>query len=175
MNKKVNGTLNATDLDEIDTLNYIIDTPPQFGTLNLSDNGSFEYTPSTNFTGNDSFKFKANDGQVDSNIANVNITVNPNRPPNAWNMTLTTKMGRLINSTFNATDLDNDTLSFKILKKPLHGTLNVISNRFIYTPFANYNGSDTFTYQANDGLNNSNIAQVTIKINRLMNLFENMF
>ncbi len=35
---------------------------------------------------------------------------------------------------------------------------------FTYTPNANYNGSDTFTYHANDGTGNSNIATITITV-----------
>jgi len=35
---------------------------------------------------------------------------------------------------------------------------------FRYTPNTNYSGSDTFTYRANDGKTNSNIASVSITI-----------
>lgn len=175
MDKKVNGTLNATNLRATDVLNYIINKQPQHGTLNLVENGSFEYIPSTNFTGNDSFEYMANDGKDNSNIAFVNITINPNSPPSSQNMTLTTRINKFINSTFNATDPDNDTLAYTIVEKPLHGTLNITGNSFIYIPFANYTGNDTFTYKANDGLIDSNIASVTIKISRLQKFFENIF
>ena len=41
---------------------------------------------------------------------------------------------------------------------PTHGTLTLNANgSFTYTPAANYNGADSFTYQANDGALNSNI------------------
>src|SRR5256885_2323275 len=36
---------------------------------------------------------------------------------------------------------------------------------FVYTPNANFNGSDSFTYQANDGAADSNIVTVTITVN----------
>jgi hypothetical protein len=39
-------------------------------------NGSFTYTPDPGFFGVDSFTYKANDGELDSNIATVTITVN---------------------------------------------------------------------------------------------------
>jgi hypothetical protein len=39
------------------------------------DPGSFSYTPAANFSGSDSFTYKANDGQSDSNVATVSITV----------------------------------------------------------------------------------------------------
>ncbi len=41
----------------------------------LNTNGSFTYVPSANCNGTDSFTYKANDGQGDSGIATVNITV----------------------------------------------------------------------------------------------------
>ena len=43
----------------------------------LNSNGSFTYTPEADFNGNDSFTYQANDGQANSNIATVTITVNP--------------------------------------------------------------------------------------------------
>jgi hypothetical protein len=45
------------------------------GNLTLNTDGSFTYTPNANFTGNDSFTYRANDGKADSNIATVSITI----------------------------------------------------------------------------------------------------
>jgi hypothetical protein len=45
------------------------------GTLTLSSNGSFTYTPSLNFNGSDSFTYKANNGSFDSNVVTVSLTV----------------------------------------------------------------------------------------------------
>src|SRR5207302_3104112 len=46
------------------------------------------------------------------------------------------------------------------------GTVTLNSNgSFTYTPAANYNGPDSFTYQANDGTVNSNFATVSIAVN----------
>ncbi len=50
---------------------------------------------------------------------------------------------------------------------PLSGTVvitNATSGAFRYTPNANFNGTDTFTYKANDGTADSNIATVTVTI-----------
>src|SRR5581483_6788964 len=45
-------------------------------------NGSFSYTPSANYFGSDSFTYAARDGQVNSNVVTVSLTVNPvNDPP----------------------------------------------------------------------------------------------
>ena len=44
------------------------------GTLALNADGSFTYTPASNFNGTDSFSYKVNDGSADSNAATVTIT-----------------------------------------------------------------------------------------------------
>jgi len=41
----------------------------------LNNNGSFSYAPVANYNGPDSFTYKANDGQADSSIATVSITI----------------------------------------------------------------------------------------------------
>src|SRR6185437_9159252 len=47
---------------------------------------------------------------------------------------------------------------------PQHGTLTGAAPNVTYTPAANYNGADSFTFKANDGTLDSNIATVTITI-----------
>src|SRR5207302_1492981 len=66
----------------------------------------------------------------------------------------------------NDTDVDGDVLSAVLVSGPSHGALTLNANgSFVYTPAANYNGSDSFTYKANDGTADSNVATVTLTIN----------
>lgn len=58
-----------------DTLTVALVSGPIHGTLVLNSDGSFSYTPITDFTGTDSFTYVANDGQAESNVATVTITV----------------------------------------------------------------------------------------------------
>src|SRR5207244_9099792 len=52
-----------------------------------------------------------------------------------------------------------------LVSSPAHGTLVFNSNgSFTYTPGANYNGSDSFSYKANDGVADSNTAVVSINV-----------
>ena len=69
--------------------------------------------------------------------------------------------------TLGATDADAaDTLSYSIVSGPSNGTLGTLSgNQLTYTPNANYNGSDSFTFKANDGTIDSNTATVSITVN----------
>src|SRR5207302_6668871 len=53
-----------------------------------------------------------------------------------------------------------------LVTSPDDGTLALNADgSFTYTPALNFNGSDSFTYKANDGTTDSNVATVTIAIN----------
>jgi large repetitive protein len=70
------GNVTATDADiPAQTLTYAVVGSPANGVLVLNTDGSFTYTPNTNYNGSDSFTFKANDGVTDSNTETVSITV----------------------------------------------------------------------------------------------------
>jgi CSLREA domain-containing protein len=162
---------NDTDVDG-DPLTAVLVAGPAHGSLVLNSDGSFKYTPSANYNGSDSFTYKANDGQLDSNVATVKITINPvNDAPVAANDSDTTDEDTAL--TVNApgvlgndTDVDGDPLMAVLVAGPAHGTLALNSDgSFKYTPSANYNGADSFTYKANDGQLNSNVATVKITIN----------
>jgi phage minor structural protein len=69
------GLLNtAIDVDS-PILTAILVTPPTKGTLNLNEDGSFNYTPIANFYGIDSFTYKISDGVLESNVATVTINI----------------------------------------------------------------------------------------------------
>ena len=56
-------------------LTAVLYTSPSHGNLTLNSDGSFTYTPTTGFLGTDSFAYEANNGQLDSNVATVTLTV----------------------------------------------------------------------------------------------------
>jgi PKD repeat protein len=67
---------NDTDANG-DSLTATLVVGPGNGTLTRNANGSFSYTPNSDFNGSDLFTYVANDGQADSiNVATVSITVN---------------------------------------------------------------------------------------------------
>lgn len=159
----VDISLVATDSDG-DVLSYSLVTAPAHGTITIS--GSvFRYTPNANYNGSDSFTFKANDGTVDSNIGTVSITVTPvNDAPVASNQSVTTPEDTSVAITLVATDVDGDSLTYTVVTPPAHGTLSGTGANLTYTPNANYNGPDSFTFRANDGTANSNVATVSINV-----------
>src|SRR5439155_880190 len=163
---------NDTDVDG-DPLTAILVTSPAHGTLNLNSDGSFTYTPALNYNGPDSFTYKANDGQVDSPTnATFSITVTPvNDAPVSVQDNYSVNEDTTLNIgapgvLANDTDVDGDVLSVVLVTGPSHGTITLNSDgSFSYTPDPNYNGIDTFSYQANDGTEGSGIVTVTLTVN----------
>ena len=87
-NSTLSITLTGSDADA-DTLTYVEIGTPSNGTLSgIAPN--LVYTPNTDFTGDDSFTFKVNDGTVDSELAIISITVTPTA---VQTYTVTFKMG----------------------------------------------------------------------------------
>jgi hypothetical protein len=58
------------------TLTAVKVTDPSHGSLSLNSDGGFTYTPTTNYSGSDSYTYKAHNAGGDSNTATVAITVN---------------------------------------------------------------------------------------------------
>ncbi len=68
--------VNDSDPDG-DAISAKLVTAPTHGTLTLQSDGSFLYTPSAGFVGNDAFTYAASDGLLDSTEVTVTITVTP--------------------------------------------------------------------------------------------------
>ena len=141
------------------------------GTAVVTDpaSGAFIYTPNANANGADSFTFKANDGADDSNIATITVTINPsNDGPVAVDDSATTNEDTSVTISVltNDLDVDGDALTVSELQQPVNGQAVLNPDGTVtYTPNANFNGTDTFTYRRNDGYGNSNVAGVTITVN----------
>lgn len=66
----------------------------------------------------------------------------------------------------NDDDVDGDTLSAELVGVSSNGDMSLNPDgSFTYTPFANFNGVDSFTYKANDGILDSNVTTVSITVN----------
>jgi hypothetical protein len=164
------GVLSNDNDPNGDAITAIKVSDPANGAVTFNANGSFTYTPHANFFGTDSFTYKANDGVNDSAIATVSIIVNPvNDPPVAVNDNYSVRMCRTLTVATPgvlANDSDVDTVLFTAVKdsNPAQGSLTFNTDgSFTYTPTAT--GSPSFTYKANDGQVNSNVATVSITVN----------
>jgi VCBS repeat-containing protein len=142
---------NDSDPDS-DTLTATLESGPSNGSLTLNGDGSFNYTPDTNFNGQDTFTYKAADGNGGMDQAVVTITVNPvNDTPTANDDTYSTPEGQTLqvgapNGTLsNDTDPDQgDNLSASLVSGPSNGSLTFgPDGSIIYTPDTGFSGQPT--------------------------------
>jgi len=88
-----------------------------------------------------------------------------NSPPVANNQAVITNKNTAKAITLTATDPNNDPLTYSIVTQPAHGTITGGTGASrTYTPNTNYAGPDSFTFKANDGTVDSNIATVSITV-----------
>ena len=162
-------TLTGSDLDG-DALSFAIVSPPSNGTLSGTA-PNVTYTPNLNFNGSDSFTFKVNDGQIDSSIATVAIDVTPvNDLPVAADDSYTTVEGMTLTVAGpgvlgNDSDPEGASLTAVLVDPPASGTLTLgPDGSLVFVPAPGFSGTVTFTYTANDGSADSNVATVTITV-----------
>lgn len=87
-----------------------------------------------------------------------------NQPPVADEQTLSTDEDTPLTLTLTATDPDADSLTYTVANAPTPGTLSGTAPNLTYTPDADFNGQDTFTFVANDGTVDSGEATVTVDV-----------
>ncbi|MGQ0455520.1 MAG: tandem-95 repeat protein [Hyphomicrobium sp.] len=159
------GTLPvATDVDG-DTLTYSLATGAANGVAVVNSNGTYSYTPNANYNGPDSFTFTVSDGNGGSVTRTVAVTVTPvNDPPVVAGVSITTPEDTpFAGSLPVATDVDGDSLTYSLATGAANGAVVVNSDgTFTYTPNANFNGSDSFTFRVSDG--NGGIVTRTVTI-----------
>ena len=159
------GVLDNDTDTENDALTAALVSGPTNGSLTLNADGSFTYTPDADFNGSDSFTYVANDGDLDSNVATVTLTINPvNDAPEADDDAYSTdedtqsRRGRAWRPRQRQRHRERRADRRPGLR-PDSGSLTLNADgRFTYTPDADFNGSDSFTYVANDGDLDSNVA-----------------
>jgi VCBS repeat-containing protein len=158
---------NDTDVDST-VLTATLESGPANGVLNLNLDGSFAYTPTAGFTGDDTFIYVTSDGAL-TDTTTVTITVSANAPTvNDDGYTTDEDVLLFVPAPGvldNDTDPNSDPLTATLGSGPTNGALVLNEDgSFVYTPTVNYNGSDSFTYRATDGTYNSNLATVVITV-----------
>lgn len=142
------------------------------GTLTLNANGSFSYTPNLNFSGTDSFSYKANSGVQGSNTATASITVNPvNDAPVAGADAYTVAVGGTLNIAApgvlaNDSDVDGDQLTATLQTAPSVGTLSLQANgAFTYAAPSTIPATQpSFVYRACDPAGLCSVASASITV-----------
>lgn len=147
------------------------------GVLSLNLDGSFVYTPALNYNGLDQFVYTSTNitgtSQYTAYIDVLPINDAPLAVADGYlateNITLTVGAPGVLG---NDSDVESDPLTATVVTDPAHGTLNLLADgSFTYTPDPGFNvildNPDSFTYQAGDGNDLSNIATVTLTVNDL--------
>ena len=154
----------CTDI-EGDSLTYSIVDGPAYGTGSVVDD-LLTYMPGTDYSGADSFTYQANDGEANSNAAEVIVTVNEsNQAPVCTATELITDEDTAGQTDPICTDHESSPLTYSIAAQPVYGTAAVVEGQLVYTPAANFNGNDSFTYSANDGFDDSEATEVSVTVN----------
>ncbi len=141
-----------------------------------SDSATVTYVSDFSFhSSTDSFSYSVSDGLATSAPAQVSINVTRNyRPPTVEDFSLDVYEDESEDFVFTGNDPDGvigsgdfnalDTLSFSVVTAPEHGQVVGAGSSFTYIPDADYSGSDSFTYIANDGVFDSAPATVTVEV-----------
>lgn len=158
--------VNDTDVDG-NALTAVVVTLPTSGTLTLNANGGFTYVP--NVTGTYTFTYRASDGALTSNLATVTLVLNGAPITVAESYAATEDTVLTVPAATGVLNNDHDPesqpLTATLVTQGTKGTVVLASNGgFTYTPLANANGADTFTYTASDGTRTSAVTTVTINI-----------
>lgn len=173
------GVLYNDSDPESDPMTATVLSGPSNGSLTFNSDGTFTYTPNANFAGSDSFTYEASDGTETSDPATVNISVMNDAPTASDDSYSTLHDQTLIINSSGALDNDSDTngdpLNGTILSLPSNGTLTRLDDTpfavndpfdgyFKYTPNANSDANDSFTYQITDGVLGSSPSSATVWI-----------
>ena len=102
--------------------------------------------------------------------ATIYLLDKENNPPVARNMELSTYKNVAITGYFDAVDGEGDALTFQLTSTPARGSVTLAedgSSQFVYTPYENKTGSDSFTYVAIDPAGNTSPeAKVSLRIDK---------
>ncbi len=139
------------------------------GTVSIRDGVEIVYTPNSNFFGQDSFTYMIRDDAGDESTATVTVNVAPvNDAPTADGDSYTVPEDSV---DFEMLVLDNDSITpdtgetltiTEITAGPSNGSVTNDGGRLLYTPDANFIGTDSFTYRISDG--NGGTAEATVDI-----------
>ncbi|WP_419858624.1 SwmB domain-containing protein [Candidatus Palauibacter irciniicola] len=143
---------------------------PEQGRAEIAaDGGAVLYTPAENWYGTDRFTYVMEDGNGATSEASVEVTVRSvNDLPEAAADTASTDEDVAVEVAVlaNDTDVDGDSLRVASVSAPENGTSAIAADGrgVLYTPDANWHGTDRFTYTADDGNGGTASASVEVTV-----------
>jgi len=159
-------TPSVTDPDAGDSFTFSIVTQPANGTASVV-SGQLVYTPASNYNGPDSFTFRATDSGNLSVVGTGSVTVLAvNDAPSVADLSIfATEDAASAPVTPAVTDPDiGDTHTFTVVTQPGRGLAMVVGNQLVYTPDANFNGQDSFSFSATDSGGLAAVATASVTV-----------
>lgn len=137
------------------------------GTVVINTDGTYAYTPNANYFGNDSFTYEVTDTDGDTATATVNLTVTPvDEPVTATDDTIGGGEDTAIGGNWLANDSVPDGVqAVTVTVAAANGTAVINTDgTFTYSPAADFNGTDSFTYQVTDTDGDTASATITVTV-----------
>ena len=142
---------------------FVIPNDAAHGTVTDDGGGTFTYTPRFDFVGTDSFTYTATDVNGQTETGTVSVTVTP--VADVVNDAVTTIEDTSSSGDVSANDLFLADATFVVHNDAVHGTVSDEGNGgFAYTPAADFNGTDSFTYTATDVYGQTETGTVSVTV-----------
>jgi VCBS repeat-containing protein len=185
VDKMLTSILDAYDPDG-DTLTYTVSTAASNGTAVIDANGVWTYTPTTSYTGVDSFILSVDDGNGGVVDTTINVTIgNHNNAPTSASTSVTGEENHEYTfdlSDFTFVDVDGDSFSsIKIISLPGNGELmlddsdywsvgvnqlisveDIQAGHFQYDPVTDSTSGSSFNFKVSDGMSYSSTYTMTL-------------
>ncbi|CAN5548035.1 hypothetical protein BH10CHL1_BH10CHL1_12300 [soil metagenome] len=161
---------NDSDVDSGAILSLTAVGTPAHGSAVISGTTQIVYTPDLNFAGSDNFTYTVTDGDLTATATVTVLVTNVNDTPVATDQSYRAILEKVLSVSApgvlsNASDVDADQLTALLVTGPSNGSLTLNADgSFIYTPNASYKGPDSFTYKANDGIVDSDVATISLTV-----------
>src|SRR5207244_2000392 len=150
----------------------LVSGPAHAASFTLNADGSFTYVHDGSETTSDRFTYKLSDGPHDSKVTALIINIAVNDATVADNDAYSVNEGGTLTVAApgvlgNDTDADGPAIHAVLVSGPAHAASFALNadGSFTYVHDGSETTSDSFTYKANDGSLDSNVATVTITIN----------
>ena len=156
-------TTRCTDSDG-DPLEFVrVSSPVSGASLSAGPAPTLTYTSPMSFAGSDTFTYQAIDDRGGTSATTTYHLSVANEAPTCAPANVSTAVGTDVTIMLSCTDQDDDELTLEVAEGPDHGVLGpIVDGQVTYTPESGFDGADSFTYLANDGVADS--APVTVDI-----------
>ncbi|WP_160675333.1 Ig-like domain-containing protein [Clostridium sp. C8-1-8] len=163
VNAELKDKVIASDADIEDVLTFAKASNPSHGSVVVNPDGSYVYTPDTDYVGYDSFTIKVSDNHGGTAISTINVRVNS--IPTLTNYYERADFNKAVSDKLMGEDKDGDRLTYSKISDPSHGSVVVNEDgTWTYTPNRDFSGADSFTVKVNDGHGGTSISTISVTV-----------